>query len=100
MAEPEKVVSLLSSLKAGQVLLVGKLRDIIKQEKGGFKFNLVQPAADSYSFPKTFPLWSESRPGALDELVTLRCELRSFSRKGQDKDGASVTYHNIGLNVL
>lgn len=93
--------STIPTVKLGQIILQGKLRDIEKKSNGGYRFLLVQPAADSYAYPKSFPIYSEAKPGNQDEVVTLRCELSSFAKRTTNKEtGEAVTFHNIGLRVV
>lgn len=101
MPEAQSNIATHLAQKSGQVVLTGKLREIEKLPKGGYRFLLVQPAADSYAYPKSFPIFGEAKPGNSDEVVTLRCELSSYAKRITNKEtGELVTIHNIGLRVV
>jgi hypothetical protein len=77
----------------------GRIKAVKKfQAKSGDQFiatTVVRPAKDAYSHPVTFSVKSLMRIGNENADVTVRCELRPYSRR---KDGEE--YFNYSLWVI
>jgi hypothetical protein len=77
----------------------GRVKSVKKvQSKSGNQFfstTIVRPAKDAYSHPVTFSVNSSMRVGSEETDVTVRCELRPYSRR---KDGEE--YYNYSLWVI
>lgn len=79
------------------VILRGKIQNVEAGEKeGNWRFELVKPAADEFSFPRVYPIFSKRKPqeGA---TVEVRCELTSFSRKATVRGKGEVTFRDLRL---
>jgi hypothetical protein len=81
------------------VELKGRVKSVKKfQSKAGDQFiatTIVRPAKDAYSYPVTFSVISLMRVGNEDADITVRCELRPYSRR---RDGEE--YFNYSLWVI
>jgi hypothetical protein len=85
MNAPVSAMPLPTSLKPGQVLVVGRL-SVVKKIGQIFAHLIVMPAPDAYSSPATVEVISKTRQGQPDEDIRLLCRLGGYRRSYKSLD--------------
>lgn len=88
-ANPEVTQIGAKALGPNQAVVVGRVTDARKTEKGWVTI-IASPAPDSYSHPGQHEVWSESKLGTPGEDVRVRCQLSGYRRSYKDRNGETV----------
>lgn len=89
------------NLEPGQTFVIGRIKGAKKLGKTWVHL-VMAPAADEYSFPKSYEITSKTRLGDEEELVKLTCELygksvqKSYTNK---EDGEVVKFKGAYMSL-
>lgn len=86
-------------LAANQAIIRGRILEVNRTETA-VRTDIVLPAADSYTAPQNVRVISNRLIGKPGEDVTVRCAIKGYRRKYQDKHGETAYSVDITLSAV
>lgn len=91
------------NLKPGQSFILGKIAFVktLSGQRKGYSSRIVAPAADEYSMPKHYDVFSVNRLGHPEETVRIVVELEGWPRRGvSEKTGEHYDIAQLSLRAV
>lgn len=86
-------------LAANQTVIRGRVHEINRTENATYT-DIILPAPDQFSSPQNIRVVSGRLIGKPGEDVTVRCQIKGYRRKYQDKHGDTKYACDISLSAI